>query len=193
MVVVSMKERSLFIRVFDRCWRALLTMSVVTSLFVAQPAVTAIQGSAGNGSEAQILLRFTFNPSYQISRVDDIVIEVSNLDETVTHKERLCIRGPVNSNYTITANTEQYNIFAVQDNTGNLIPFQVYFYKTLNTPTPDRLLPGQRSKAYEITQTKMNCDGEDNSAIEVLIEPKYLKEAKVGEYNGVLVLTVGSL
>ncbi len=153
----------------------------------------AIQGGAGSSSTGQIVLRFSINPTYQISRVDDIVLEISNRDKAVSHMERLCIRGPKDQNFTITANSEQGNDFAVIDELGNRIAFQLYFYKDLKMRTPDRLYPSARSQTYPITATEEQCSGQDNSAIELLIKPESLRDAKVGEYNGVLVLTIGSV
>ncbi|NRB42038.1 MAG: hypothetical protein HRU20_26795 [Pseudomonadales bacterium] len=175
--------------------KVVTTFFSLTVLFLAAMPLSwaAIQGKLDDESSGQILLRFTINPSYQISRVDDITLEISNFDKQVTYKERLCIRGPVNSQFSITAETEQPNAFAVASNTGATIPFQLYFYQTLNNQTPDRLQPGVRSQAYAVSATSQSCDGEDNSAVEILILPEHLKKAEVGEYNGVLILTVGSL
>ena len=172
---------------------AKLVIIIFGLLLNLNSAQGAIQGGDGATSSGQILLRFSINPTYQISRVDDIVLEISNRDKAVSHMERLCIRGPKDENFTITASSEQNNEFAVLDHRGYSIPFQVYFYKNLKMRTPDRLFPSSRSQTYPITASEQQCSGEDNSAIELLIKPESLKDAKVGEYNGVLILTIGSV
>ena len=177
---------------FYKLFLAIL-LSCCLMLIKLPAGIAAIQGEAGPSSSGQILLRFKINPSYQISRVDDIVIEVSNINKTVTYKERLCIRGPKNSGFAITAKSEQKNRFAVLSSDGDIIPFNVFFYKNLSDQTPDRLHPSIRSKSYKTNNNALNCNGEDNSAVEIVILPEHLKHAKVGDYYGVLILTVGSL
>lgn len=171
----------------------LSTWLIAVVMLAMPPAFAAIQGDLGETSSGQILLRFTLTPSYQVSRVDDIVLQISNLDDDVSYKEKLCIRGSKNSHYNITASSDNNARFAVVNGAGKQIPYQVYFYDQLSTSNPDRLQPRERSRAYNVANSEKNCNGEDNSAIEVQVASDDLKQADAGEYHGILILTVGSL
>jgi len=167
----------------------------LTGLYLAgsSNSFAAIQGEEGLTSTGQIVVRLAFQPSYQISRVDDIILQVSDFDQSVKHKERLCIRGPKNSSYTITAASETTNRFALENGAGGTIPYKVTFYDSLSKNTPDRLYPEEQSRSYAITDTNRDCDGQDNTAVEISIEAEDLKNAEAGIYDGVLLLTVGSV
>ncbi len=163
-------------------------------LFLFAPAAAAaIQGEAGPSSTGQIVLRLNLEPFYQISRIDDIILQVTDFDSPLRHREALCIRGPKNSAYTITTGSEVGNRFEVEDGAGNSIPYQVFFYEDIELANADQLQAEQRSRPYAIRDSGLECDGRDNSAIEIFIDSEDLRNADYGIYNGVLILTVGSV
>ena len=154
---------------------------------------SAIQGETGLTSTGQLVLRLNLQPSYQISRIDDIVLQVTDFDNPIRYREELCIRGPRNSTYTITSESEVGNRFELNDGAGNSIPYQVFFYNDIQQTNADQLLLEQRSRPYPVRDSGIDCDGRDNAAVEIFIEAEDLRNADYGIYNGVLVLTVGSL
>ncbi|TQV85132.1 hypothetical protein FKG94_02785 [Exilibacterium tricleocarpae] len=161
--------------------------------FLASTGGAAIQGETGLTSVGQIVIRLNLEPFYQISRLDDIVLRVTDFESPIRHREGLCIRGPRNSTYTITTDSEAGSSFTVGDGAGNSIPYQVFFYEDIQQTNADQLQVEQRSRPYAIRDSGVDCDGRDNSAIEIFIDAEDLRNAEYGIYNGVLVLTVGSV
>ncbi len=58
---------------------------------------------------------------------------------------------------------------------------------------PINCWPINALRPYTIMDSGLNCDGRDNTAIEIFIDAEDLRNANFGVYNGVLVLTVGSV
>lgn len=178
-------------RRFQRFTPALL---LVLLLFAAS-AWAAVQGQPGeNESTATTTITLSIEPHIQISNVSDIEMEVTDRSQDISFEERICVRGNVGGRYHVIAAGQDgsQNPFQLNSESGDTIPYDLFFRGDLSQTTSDRLNPGEASPFYSMRTLAQDCDGDDTAAFTVLFRSENLLPAKPGVYSGFLTLTVAA-
>lgn len=171
----------------------LLSVVTLISVALAPHSLAAIQGERGESSTASLNIFLTISPSYQISGVNDIVINVTNRDEDVNFEEPLCIRGISGTFYTIIAQSGSDADFILNNADGEALPFKVFFRDEKLNDNADELLHGIKSLGYAVGASELNCGGQDSSALMIKILSENLRAVSSGAFSGTLVLTIGAV
>jgi hypothetical protein len=164
-------------------------------LFAAQWAMAAVQGELGErDSTATATISLNIAPHIQISNVSDIVLEVTDRSRDITFEERICVRGNLGSRYHVIAAGQDgsQNPFQLLTESGDSIPYDLFFRGDLSQTTSDRLNPGEASPYYAMKSGAQDCDGDDTAAFTIIFRSEHLLPAKPGVYSGFLTLTVAA-
>jgi len=160
---------------------------------LACPVMAAIDGSVGATSTGEITIRLSIKQGIQIENLRDIEIITSNhtIDD-VQLSNQFCILGNVGELYTITAFSESLDThaFYLSGPNNSKILFELYFSNNLSNEVSDKLKPLTVSNKYAVTSNGINCNGENNAVISLVIPHDELNRAEYNEYNGFLNLTI---
>lgn len=169
--------------------------SILPLFFATQWAIAAVQGELGErDSRATTTITLNIEPHIQISNVSDIVLEVTDRSQDVSFEERICVRGNLGSRYHVIAAGQDgsQNPFQLLNESGDSIPYDLFFRGDLSQTTSDRLNPGEASPFYSMQSGTQDCDGDDTAAFAIVFRSENLLPAKPGVYSGFLTLTVAA-
>jgi hypothetical protein len=167
----------------------------LAALLAGPSAWAAVQGELGETeSTATTTITLSIEPHIQISNVSDIALEVADRSQDVSFEERVCVRGNLGSRYHVIAAGQDgsQNPFQLVSESGDTIPFDLFFRGDLSQSTSDRLNPGEASPFYGMQTGAQNCDGDDTAAFTVVFRSENLVPAEPGVYSGFLTLTVAA-
>lgn len=154
----------------------------------------ATDGQVGTTSRGQIVIRLVINQGIQVSNLQDIelLVDNSSVGKDLVARQRFCIRGNTNSQYTLVAEGEFAGgePFALRSRNNDALAYQLYFTGNLASNVLDPLAPGVPSRAFETQKSGVNCDGQNNAEIMLVIPSANLKQANGNDYSGFLNLTV---
>lgn len=169
-----------------------LTLAVLSAF--ANCAQAAIQGDFGVTSKAVSKIRLVIDAGIQIVNVDDIELEVSSNAENVEAMEYLCIHGNTGGQYSLLVEgTEgEGKPFTLIDGEGRKIPFELYFLPDIDRDLGERIVAGERSRAYPVRSTRAFCSENDNVAIRIVFPAQELRDARAAEYVGHITMTISS-
>lgn len=159
------------------------------------PGFAAIQGELGEAeSSAVTTITLTIEPNIQISNVSDIELGVTDRSQDITFEERICVRGNVGSRYSVIAAGQDgsNNPFQLSTQTGDIIPYELFFRGDLSQTTTEQLSPGEASPFYAMQTGAQNCDGDNTAAFAIIFRAEHLRPAAPGIYSGFLTLTVAA-
>lgn len=164
-------------------------------LLGANPAWPAIQGELGDvESSAVTTITLSIEPHIQISSVSDIVLEVADRSQDVSFEERICVRGNTGSRYHVIAAGQDgaQSPFQLVTDSGESIPYDLFYRGDLSQTTSDLLAPGEASPFYGMQTGAQDCDGDETAAFSIVFRAEDLRPATPGIYSGFLTLTVAA-
>ena len=170
-----------------------LVILFVSVLLFAPAGFSARDGQAGATSTGEIAIRLELNQGIQISNLQDIQINISNLtEEDVIIKQRFCVSANQAGRYTIEAvgeggGSQPFSLYSPDQ---DAISFELYFRGNLSHAVADRLYPKVSSREYNLEQSGLNCNGQNNAELSLRIPANQINNAIGSEYDGFLNLTV---
>ena len=150
-------------------------------------------GRLGLTSTGEVHIRLVINQGIQVSNLKDIEISVDTLTSSdIVVTQRFCVRGNTDGLYTMTAFSDRggSNPFTISSSSGNEISYQLYFRSDLAKSIGDTMKPNVPSRLYQLNNDGVNCNGQDNAEIRLVIPSEQINQASDKEYNGFLNLTV---
>lgn len=164
-------------------------------LLAGHSAIAAIQGEQGDvESSAVTTITLSIEPHIQISSVSDIVLEVADRSQDVSFEERICVRGNVGSRYQVIAAGQDgaQNPFQLATESGESIPYDLFYRGDLSQTNSDLLAPGEASPYYSMQTRAQDCEGDETAAFSIVFRAENLRPAPPGVYSGFLTLTVAA-
>jgi len=147
----------------------------------------------GATSTGEILIRLVIKQGIQISNLKDIEINVdTSVTSDVVVSQRFCITSNTDGLYTITGFSDQGGSapFSISSYSGDQIDFKLYFQDNIANAVGDELIPNVPSPQYQMEQNGVDCNGQNNAELKLLIPSTQINQAKDQEYRGFLNLTV---
>jgi len=166
---------------------------LIGSLLMPSLSFSARDGRVGATSTGEIAIRLELNQGIQISNLQDIQINISNLtEEDVIIKQRFCVSANQTGRYTIEAvgeggGSQPFSLYSPDQDEIN---FELYFRGNLSHAVADRLYPRVSSREYNLEQSGLNCNGQNNAELSLRIPASQINNASGNEYDGFLNLTV---
>ena len=160
---------------------------------IASECLASRDGRIGATSTGEIHIRLEINQGIQVSNLEDIEITVNTLTTSdITVAKRFCVRGNTEGLYSMTAFSDRGGSrpFSISSASQDDINFQLYFRSDLSRSVGDQLKPNVPSRLYQLNNDGVNCNGQDNSEIKLVIPAAQINQARDSEYRGFLNLTV---
>jgi hypothetical protein len=150
-------------------------------------------GVVGPTSTGEILIRLVINQGIQISNLEDIDVSIdTQASSDLVIRKRFCVSTNTPGLYTMTAFSDRGGSapFSLSSNSKDQIDFQLYFRSNLANSIGDQLQPNVPSPRYETDRTGLNCNGQNNAELGLVIPASEINQARGREYKGFLNLTV---
>lgn len=150
-------------------------------------------GRVGATSTGEIHISLKINQGIQVSNLEDIEITVDTLTKSdVIVARRFCIRGNTEGLYSMTAFSDRGGSrpFSMSSASQDEIDFKLYFRSDLSKSIGDQMKPNVPSRLYQLNNDGVNCNGQDNSEIRLVIPAAQINQARDSVYRGFLNLTV---
>lgn len=168
--------------ILKRLYLALLLIS-------APLAHAAEQGDIGRASSSRFTITLALQPSLEITTATDISINIDNRDVDATYRQPFCVRGTIDSRYSVTATGETGSGGAFVLRSGNeVLPYSVAYVGDPDSSEPDELVDGVPSPTYSILPFSSDCSG--STYFVVTFQSTDLQQAGSGLYNGSLTFLV---
>jgi hypothetical protein len=129
----------------------------------------------------------------QVANLADIEIDVAGIaDDDIVRKQRICVAGKRGERYTLTALSHLGggSPFTVSNQDDDQIEFEVYFTGDLTRPVGEPLNPAVPSQSYPVRSAGLNCNGQVNAELTVVVPAAEVRTAPPGQYSGFLTLHV---
>jgi hypothetical protein len=172
--------------------KLLFSLSFLFGLF-ASNSMASQDGQLGPRSTGEIHIRLVINQGIQISNLEDIEILIDTLTRSdVVVTKRFCVRGNTEGLYTMTDFSDRggSSPFSMSSNSEDEIDFQLYFRSDLSKSIGDEMKPNVPSRLYQLNNNGVNCNGQDNSELRLIIPAAQINQARDHEYRGFLNMTV---
>lgn len=173
--------------------KLLLAAASLAILLTSSSSYAASDGRLGNNSTGEIQILLIINQGIQISNLQDIEIIINTNAEGDTHiSKRFCIRGNTEGSYSMTAFSDRGGSapFSLSSSNDDQVEFELNFRGDLSNSVGDPLKPNIPSRQYKLNNDGVNCNGQDNAEIELVIPASQINQARDKQYNGYLNLTV---
>lgn len=161
--------------------------------FISYESMASRDGRVGATSTGEIHIRLEINQGIQVSNLEDIEITVDTLTSSdVNVSKRFCVRGNTEGLYSMTAFSDRGGSrpFSISSAAQDEIDFKLYFRSDLSRSVGDQLQPNVPSRLYQLNNDGVNCNGQDNAEISLVIPAAQINQARDSEYRGFLNLTV---
>lgn len=167
-------------------------LCLLVGLFTTE-SMASRDGRVGPTSTGEVHIRLVINQGIQVSNLKDIEISVDTLTSSdIEVTQSFCVRGNTDGLYSMTAFSDRggSNPFSISSRSKNEIDYQLYFRSNLAKSVGDQMKPNVPSRLYQLNNDGVNCNGQDNAEIRLVIPAEQINQASDKEYNGFLNLTV---
>lgn len=157
-------------------------------------AVGGSDGDPGPRSQGEIVIRLQVDQGIQITQLRDIRLRINmaSADSNAVYAQRFCVRSNLQAYYRLTAFSDRGGgtPFTLSSPRGDTLRYWLYFSGNLNSNVLAQLYPAVPSQAYLVRNNGVNCNGQDNAEIKLIIPASELLRARDSEYAGFLNLSV---
>lgn len=143
-------------------------------------------------------IEVTIGSQVKISKLDDIDFGQRDGNSTIRKTDEICIFRNGNGRYklkmTAGANNGQADAlandrFALENNNGDKLPYKIRFDDAVSGAWKvKKVLINQAITSGKGHKTSIDCNGQNNARVQVVIKKKALQQAKPGSYVGTLYL-----
>ncbi len=172
--------------------KLLSSLCVLLGLY-ASNSMASFDGKPGPSSTGEIHIRLVISQGIQVSNLQDIEVTVSaQSNADVVIRKRFCVSSNVEGLYTITGLSDRggSSPFSLSSSSGDQIDYQLHFRHNLANSIGDELQPNVPSPIYQLRKSGVNCNGQDNAELGLVIPASEIQQAKDHDYGGFLNLTV---
>lgn len=141
-------------------------------------------------SEGSIRISLSIIPSLQISVVNQISVDITNIEVDANFGEYVCITGQQGGRYQLVASGNAGN-FVLGSEGGENLPYHVFYNGNPLSDNFDELQAGVPSPTYNVMESANSCAQSPN--FRVTFRSENLKNAPAGLYTGALTLLVSPL